>query len=115
MKFQKGVSLSGLLVWCFILAFGALLGMKVIPAYVEFGKTQSAIKKVAAQAGQYPSPDALRVAYAKFAEIDQLDLKPSELRFVPQGARTDIEFSYDKVIPLVANISLVISFNGSSK
>lgn len=115
MKFQKGVSLSGLLVGCVVFAVVAIFGMKVVPAYIEFGKTQAAIKKVANQAGPYPSIDVLRGAYGKFAEIDQLELSPKDLRFKPEGEKTVIEFDYDKTIPLVANVYLVIKFAGSSK
>lgn len=115
MRYQKGVSLTGLLVWGIIIALAAIVGMKVVPAYIEFGKTQAAIKKVVNQAGSYPSLDSLRAAYAKFAEVDQLDLKPSELRFKPDGERVVIEFAYDKTIPLFANAYLVLKFEGSSK
>ena len=115
MKFQKGLSLTGLMVWGVMFALGAILGMKVVPAYIEFGKTQAAIKKVVNQAGAYPSIEALRAAYTKFAEIDQLELRAADLRFKPEGERTMIEFNYDKTIPLFGNAYLVIKFEGSSK
>lgn len=115
MKRQQGLSLSGLLLWSVVLALAAILGMKVVPAYIEFGKTQAAIKKVTNQAGSYPSIESLRAAYGKFAEVDQLDLKPSDLRFKPEGEKVVIEFSYDKTIPLVSNAYLLLKFEGSSK
>ena len=87
----------------------------MVPAYIEFGKTQSAIKKVMSQAGQYPSFEELRRAYERFADIDQLELKSADLRFKREGERTVIEFSYDKTIPLVSNAYLVFKFEGSSK
>ncbi len=115
MKFQKGLSLTGLMTWGVVIGLGAVLGMKVVPAYIEFGKTQAAIKKVVNQAGSYPSLDTLRSSYSRFADIDQLDLKATDLRFKPEGEKVIIEFSYDKTIPLVSNAYLVLKFEGSSK
>ena len=44
---QRGVTLSGLLMGAFVVAMLALLGMKVIPEYMEHRTIVSAIKKVA--------------------------------------------------------------------
>ena len=115
MKFQQGLSLTGLMLWGVFIALAAILGMKVVPAYIEFGKTQAAIKKVVNQAGSYPSLDSLKSSYSRFADVDQLELQAKDLRFKPEGERVVIEFSYDKTIPLVSNAYLVLKFEGSSR
>ena len=38
MKYQRGVTLSGLLFWGIVLALVAVLGMKVAPEYVTYFK-----------------------------------------------------------------------------
>ena len=40
MKFQRGVSLNGMLIGSVIFALLALLTMKVLPEWIEYGKIQ---------------------------------------------------------------------------
>ncbi len=114
MNKQRGVALSGLLFWCFILVFGALLGMKVVPSYLEFFK----IKKDAKVTVSQSSPDAtvaeIRNTFDRFAQVDNLEFKAADLDISKEGGRIVIEFAYDKKIPLFGNASLLIEYRGTT-
>jgi len=114
MNKQKGVSLSGLLVWCVIIGVVALLGMRVIPSAIEYYKTLKDTKAVVAQMQPGATVADVRRAYARFATIDSLDLKPEELEVTKEGNQIVISFAYDKKIPLFANVSLLIEYRGTT-
>ncbi|MBL0038059.1 MAG: hypothetical protein IPP36_04845 [Nitrosomonadales bacterium] len=44
---QRGVSLSGLLVWSVLLILVAIGGMKIIPAYVQDAEIRSILSTIA--------------------------------------------------------------------
>lgn len=114
MKKQKGVSLSGLLVWCVIIAAVALLGMKVAPSVIEYYKTLKDIKATVNSLPQGATVADVRKAYGRYTEIDQLELRPEELEITKENGQIVIAFFYEKRIPLFANISLLIDYRGST-
>ena len=114
MKHQRGVALSGLLFWSFVLVMVAVLGMKVVPTYLEYYKTLKDTRAVVSQIGTDAGVADVRKAYEKFAEIDQLTLPSSQLEIYKESGRIVIEFAYDKRIPLFANVSLLIAYKGTT-
>ena len=114
-KNQKGVSLSGLLVWGFILAMVALVVIKVAPATIEYYKIQKAIKSVAAAATASSTVPELRKAYSKYVEIEHIsDVRPEDLDIAKEGNQVVISFAYEKKIGLVGPVSLLIDYQASS-
>jgi hypothetical protein len=114
-KNQKGISLSGLLVWGFILAMVALVVIKVAPATIEYYKIQKAIKSVAAAATASSTVPELRKAYSKYVEIEHIsDVRPEDLDIAKEGNQVVISFAYEKKIGLVGPVSLLIDYQASS-
>lgn len=114
MKKQRGVALSGLIFWGIVLALAAVLGMKVAPAYFEYYKILKDAKATVAKANPDSTVADIRKIYDKFAEIDLLDFKSTDLDISKDGGRIVIEFAYEKRIPLFANVSLLIDYKGST-
>jgi hypothetical protein len=111
---QRGVSLSGLLMWCFVLIMVALLGIKVVPATIEYMKIKKDVKTVADAAGD-KTVGQIRSEFDRYADIDDFDVISSkDIEISKQGGQVVISFSYEKRIPLVANASLVLDFSSSS-
>jgi hypothetical protein len=114
MKNQRGVALSGLLFWSIVLILVAVLGMKVTPTFIEYQKILKDIKATAAKAGPDSTVADVRKSFDKFADVDALDFKSSQLDISKDGGRIVIEFAYEKRIPLFWNVSLVIDYKGST-
>lgn len=115
MNKQKGISLSGLMVWGFILALVALVLIKVAPSAIEYYKVQKAIKSVVQNSSPNATVQELRVAYAKYAEIDHIsDVAPSDLDISKEGGQIVISAMYEKKIPLFGPVSLLIDYQASS-
>lgn len=114
MKNQRGVALSGLLFWSVVLVLVAVLGMKVAPTYIEYTKILKDAKATVAKVGPDSTVADVRSTFDKFADIDMLDFKASQLDISKDGGKIVIEFAYEKRIPLFWNVSLLIDYKGST-
>lgn len=116
MKFQRGVSLGGLMVGAAIFAVLALLAMKVVPVWIEYGKIAKVVKATAADGSLKEAPiSQIRAAYEKRAEIDVIkSIKAEDLEIKKEDGRLEIYFAYTEKVPLFGNASLVFDFEGSS-
>jgi hypothetical protein len=114
MNKQRGLALSGLLFWGVIIGLGSLLVIKVMPELIDYYKINKSVKSTAASASGLTVGE-IRTAYSKYAEIEHIQtITPADLDISKEGASVIIGFSYEKRIPLFANVSLLIDFQGSS-
>ncbi|MDP1654165.1 MAG: DUF4845 domain-containing protein [Rhodocyclaceae bacterium] len=115
-KRQLGITLSGLMAAAVVVAILALLGLKVIPEYMEHRQIVSAIKKVAANADATAGVAKIRDAFDRQANVDYISaITAADLDITKEGGAVVISFAYEKRIPLFANVSLMLDFEGSSK
>lgn len=113
---QKGVGLSGLLIWAFILILGAIGGMKVVPAVIEYFTIVKNVKAMTAD-GQLNNASVtdIRNAFDRRAGVAYITaITSADLDISKNGNDVVIEFSYAKKIPLGGPVSLYIDFAGSS-
>lgn len=115
-KKQAGVSLSGLLTWAVVIAMVALLGMKVTPAVIEYFQIVAAVKAVSNDPGAMSSVAEARKAFDRRANIDDFKaITAQDLDITKDGGDLVVSFAYEKRVPLVANVSLLLYFEGSSQ
>jgi hypothetical protein len=113
-KKQRGVALSGVLVWGFIISLVAVLAMKVVPEYVTYFKILKDVKAVALNSSGKTVPE-IRASFAKYMEVEHVStITPADLDISKEGNTIVIAFAYEKRIPLFYNVSLLIDFEGSS-
>jgi len=112
---QRGISLSGLFVALFIVIIVALVGMKVVPAYMEYGTAKNAIQAIARER-QTGSPQEVRRAFDSRAAIDDITaVKASDLDITKEGGGVVISFAYRKEVPLFMNVGLYMDFTATSR
>lgn len=116
MKFQRGVSLNALMIGGVIFALVALLAMKALPPWMEYGNVVKAVKGTASDGSLKDASMAqVRTAFTKRAEIDDVkSISAQDLEITKEGGELVISFAYTKKIPLFSNVSLVFDFEGSS-
>lgn len=113
---QRGMSLSGLLLAAFVVALLALLGMKVVPEYIEYRQVIASIKKVTKDVGPETTVRQIREAFDRQANVDYISaITGADLDITKEAETIVVSFSYEKRIPLFANVSLLLDFSGSSK
>ncbi len=116
MKFQRGVSLNGMLIGSVIFALLALLTMKALPEWIEYGKILKVVKATAGDSSlkEAAIPD-VRAAYDKRADIDVIkSVTGQDIEVSKEDGGLVISFAYVKKVPLFYNVSLVFDFEGSS-
>ena len=110
---QRGVTLTGLMIVLFVLIFIALLGFKLIPAYIDFYTAKKAINAVAR--GGATTVAEVRRSFELRSAIDDVKVRPSDLEITKEGNELVIGFAYRKEVPLFANVGIYIDFAASSK
>lgn len=114
---QKGISLSGLLVWAVILILVVISGLKIAPAYIEFASIQknlsAIVKDINAQSADL---NQVRILFSKRAQIDNIkSINVQDIKINKESGRIVLSASYTVRIPLVSNLSLTIDFDAVSE
>ena len=113
---QQGVSLPGLLTWSVIIVLVAILGMRLVPAYIEFAAVKRALVAIASDselrnAGVYE----IRQAFNKRAAVDAIKyVNGNDIVIRKQDGQLVLDINYTVTKPLFANLSLLIDFDAAS-
>ena len=114
---QAGLSMSIFLLWCIILAFGALLGFKLGPAYME----DMTIKKhfnTIAKDSTFATGNRREIenAFSNRAQIDRIEaISPKDIVIAKEANGIALSASYTTRIPLFYNVNACLDFNPASK
>ena len=118
MRKQKGVTLSGFMLWAIIVVVALLLGFKIGPPYMEFASIQKLLRNVASDA-QAAGENYKSVAWRDFslkAGIDNIQsVSVKDLNIRKEGQQVVITADYTVRVPLVGNVSACIDFNATSQ
>ena len=109
---QRGVSMLGIALICMMIVLVAVLGLKTVPAYIEFGTIKTAA--MGAKDGAKTVADVQR-NFDRRAQIDDISaITGKDLEITKEGNNIIVAFKYDKKIPLFKNVSMLFEFSGSS-
>ena len=114
---QKGFTFWSLAFTVFVIAIVALLTMKLFPAYSEFFSVKRAINRLKTEGSlSAMSKDEIRRAFETSSGIDDIhSVKPSDLEInKDKSGDTVVSADYEVVIPLVANVSALLTFHAST-
>ena len=113
---QSGVSLFGLLAVSVVLVAVALVGMKLVPSYLEFMAVKKVIKSVAEEKGGASSAAEIRRSFELRASVDAIEsVKSSDLEITKDGTGVVVSTHYRKEIPLFGNAGIYIDFVAASR
>jgi hypothetical protein len=111
---QYGLSLSALLIGAFLLVVVAILGMKLVPAFVEYQTAKKAIYAIATEGS--PTVADVRRSFNNRAAIDDITaVKAEELEITKNGGEVVISFAYRKEVPLGGGIGIYIDFAANTR
>ncbi|QDX80419.1 DUF4845 domain-containing protein [Denitratisoma sp. DHT3] len=115
-KFQRGLTLGGMLMGCVVIGLVAMLGMKVTPDVLEYFAIQKTIKAMVQDpALKDAGVSDVRKSFDKRAPIDRIEsIKGEDLDISKEGGQIVITFAYPKKISLFGKVSLLIDFEGTS-
>ena len=107
-KKQSGMTFIGLVLVIAAVVCIAIVGMKVAPAYGEFMNIKKAVKKAAGEAGNKKD---IAASFDRTAQIDNIESVKGVDLVVNNGVAS---VEYQKVIPIVANASILLDFSATS-
>ena len=112
---QRGLSLIGLMVWAIIIGFIGYLAVRVLPTINEYLTIQRAVNRVASESP--PTVGEVRKAFDKQKEIEYsiTSISGKDLEVTKENEKLVIRFAYDKEIPIVEPVYLLLKYKGGSK
>ncbi len=111
---QRGLSMATFLVVAVVIVFGAIAGMKIGPAYMEYFTVKKAVNAVAVE-GRAATVADVRKGFDRRAVIDDINvIGGQDLEVSKEGNDVVVAFAYTKKVALFGNISLLIEFAGAS-
>jgi Domain of unknown function (DUF4845) len=111
---QSGVSLSGLIIWAFVIAIVAVLGMKVVPDVIEYWQVKEAIASISHDPKLSGITD-VRNEFDRYANINSISsVQGKDLEITKEGTGFNVSVAYEKRIKMFGPVSLVIDFDTST-
>lgn len=112
---QKGITFIGWLVLLIPVAIVGYAAIRLTPVYLNYFKVSKALARVA---GEHAGEERINMAAVRNAlerqfDIDSIEFPSTSVVEIHQeGARWVLSAPYEDMIPLFADISLVVKFNG---
>lgn len=115
LRAQRGMSLIGLMAWAIIVGFIGYLAVRVLPTVNEYLTVQRAVDRVAAEAPA--TVGEVRRAFDRQKDIEYsiTSVSGKDLEVTKENDKLVIRFAYDKEIPLVEPVYLLLKYQGQSK
>jgi hypothetical protein len=113
---QTGMTFIGLVLVIAAVVFLATIGMKVVPAYIEFSGVKKAIQRIASD-GNFNAMSKKEIvdAFDKAASATYVTvIKGSDLVIEKGETGNVVKAEYQVTLPIVANASILLDFNATS-
>ncbi|TAJ76525.1 MAG: DUF4845 domain-containing protein [Gallionellaceae bacterium] len=113
---QRGIGFAGLILLIAVVILIAVLGMKLVPAYMHNGQIVHIFQAIASDPEmRNASVKDIRASFEKRALMDNIsEIGAEDVQIDKEGGRLALSASYPVKIPVVGNISLLLEFNPSS-
>jgi hypothetical protein len=110
---QRGLSLVGLIFIGLIVVGLLALGFKLVPVVIEYIAIERAVQKIKNEGSTVRD---IQAAFEKHRTIDDItSITSQDLDITKEGDRIVISYAYQKKIPILDNVSLVIDFSGTTR
>jgi hypothetical protein len=110
---QRGASLIGLIIIGMIVVGLLILGARVVPAVVEYIAIERAVQKIK---NEGTTVRDIQTAFERHRTIDDItSITATDLDITKEGDKIVISYAYQKKIPILDNVALVIDFAGTTR
>ena len=115
-KQQRGATFLGMLFIAAVLVFVAIVGVKMVPPYIEYFN----VKKILASmrnAGEMKgsTPKEIRASFERRATIDNIQsIRAEELEIRAEGEEAVVTAAYSVKVPIMGNVSACMDFSTST-
>ncbi|MGZ8255371.1 MAG: DUF4845 domain-containing protein [Burkholderiaceae bacterium] len=106
------MSLIGLIFVGLIVVALLALGFRIVPAVIEYIAIERAVQKVKNES----TVRDIQAAFERHRTIDDItSITSKDLDITKEGDKVVVSYAYQKKIPILDNVSLVIDFAGTTR
>jgi cytochrome oxidase assembly protein ShyY1 len=112
---QRGLTMIGLLFWAAFIGFFGYLAVRTLPTVNEYLTIQKAITAIAASPP--PTVAEIRGAFDRQRQIEYsiVSIEGKDLEISKENDMVVISFAYDKEVPIMGPVYLLVKYEGSSR
>ena len=112
---QRGITLFGLAFWAFLFGFSAYLLIRTLPTVNEYYTIQKAVDNIAK--AQPPTVAEVRQAFDRQKDLEYSisSITSKDLIITKENDKVVIAYAYDKLVPIMGPVYLLIKYEGRSK
>ena len=111
---QRGLSIIGFLLVAAVVIIFALVGFRVLPAYIEFYSVQKALEQTLADQSNI-TPQDIRRSLERRISADYVDsVRASDVTVTKEGNQIVARLEWQKILHMVANASILLEFEASA-
>jgi hypothetical protein len=113
---QRGVTFIGMIFIGALIVFVAIIGLRLIPAYIEYATISGHLRDLAKSPdARGASPQEIQSLFNRRAVVDDIrSVSGSDLDIIKDGDQLVLSASYSKKIKLLGNVSACIDFTAKS-
>ena len=116
MKHQRGVTFIGMIFIAGLIIIGAIIALKLVPAYIEYATVVQHLREIAqSPEARGGSPRDIQRLFGKRAQIDDIKaINANDIEVTRDGDSVVLSASYQTKVRLFGNLSACIDFEPSS-
>jgi hypothetical protein len=113
---QSGITLIGFIIVLAVLGFFAFMGMKLVPAYIEYFGVKKAMNQIATSGSNTQDLNGIRrdlMFKMSFQYVDDASIKPADITLDRANNGAVLNVNYEKRVPFIYNIDFLLHFDNS--
>ena len=115
MKRQRGVTFVGMIFIAALIILGAIIALKLVPAYIEYATVVQHLREIARSPEARGSTREIQMLFSKRAQIDNIRVVAAdEIEVTRDGNSVVLSASYQTKVKLFGNLSACIDFEARS-
>jgi hypothetical protein len=117
MKRQRGVTFVGMIFIAALIIIGAIIALKLVPAYIEYATVVQHLREIArSPEARGGSPRDVQLMFSKRAQIDNINVVTADdIEVTRDGDSVILSAAYQTKIKLFGNLNACIDFEPRSQ
>ena len=111
---QRGITILGFLFVAVVVVIFALVGFRVMPAYIEYFAVQKALQQALDDAPDGNVAEVRRAFDRKVSAGYIESVQPRDIQVTRQSNQITAAVSWQRVLPMVGNASILLDFDASA-
>ena len=114
MHSERGITILGFLFVAAVVITAALVGFRVMPAYIEYFAVQKALQTALDDAPTGNLAEVRRAFDRKSGAGYIESVRPADVQVSRQGGAITATASWQRVLPMIGNASILLDFDASA-